>query len=146
MGHGCIPILAGGSVSDQVESERSGFCIPQLPSADISATVVDILFRLSASPQFLRRTSLNAWSRAVRGATLNSVMIGEYLELFSRLQEESSSGSFYRQLAPIQPLPDYVDGIGVFPVVTDHIVPEIGAFPSANDYLAYLDEIGQPPI
>jgi hypothetical protein len=68
-------------------------------------------------------------------------MVTAYLDVFDRAWEDARAGRFIRPRGPLTPLPAEIAGVGVFPVETPYVVPNLGAFPSLEDAEDYDHEI-----
>ena len=86
---------------------------------------------------FTKRISVKIHSSDLPKAARN------YLEVFDRILDEARRGIYKRPKGILQPPPDRVDGIGIFPLELNHEVKKIGHFPQKEpDFVEFKERVG----
>jgi glycosyltransferase involved in cell wall biosynthesis/4-hydroxybenzoate polyprenyltransferase len=138
----CVPVLTG---CEAAASTLDGAGCISVPGTDTHA-IPDLLARLARDGEFLDRASSSAYRHATRRRRRAKDMVADYIDLFARVRTEVAQGAFRRRRAPLLPPPAMVEEVSVFPVELRHVVDGIGAFPSREDFAAYLEEMELKPV
>ncbi|MEM7392154.1 MAG: glycosyltransferase family 4 protein, partial [Verrucomicrobiota bacterium] len=132
MAHGCIPVISDipGDVGELVRSGENGF---KVPIGDIAA-FVDALREIHASSHGQEALSRQAWETVRNEGYRIEDMASRYLQVFDGVLKDLDQGNFVRNPAPMNSPPYHVGDIPIFPVDDLIEIPDVGSFPSENDF------------
>jgi len=139
MGRGLVPVVSRmtSAISELVRDGENGFVVP----VGDAGAFANHLRALWTDPVRRHRMAAQAYRTVSTGHFRVEDMVKSYRKVFDRAWDDARAGRFVRPKGPISPLPAEVAGVGVFPIETPHVVPDLGAFPSLEDAEDYGDEI-----
>jgi hypothetical protein len=139
MGRGCVPVMYQGEDDGPVPIHHghNGFLVPRGDAAQF----VDCLAFLQREPEHRRELLSAAHRTARRTAYRTEDMVRAYLEVFERVLSDAKSGIYQRPPGELQPPPQQLDGLDIFPVTLTHEEEGVGVFISETEYRDFRTEL-----
>jgi glycosyltransferase involved in cell wall biosynthesis len=113
MGRGCVPVVTDirSGIPELIHDGVNGY---RVPVGDIQMFTERIAFLQSNLPQ-RREMSLNAYRTIICGGYRTQDMVQRYIELFHRVLDDMTHGTYKRPSGKLLPPPQEVAGIQILP-------------------------------